>query len=548
MQKKALSVVLLLLLPALLLADWPQWGGDAARSKTPQASKLPDSWEIGRFDRKTGEWDKENAENVAWVSRLGSVTYGTPVIVGGTVLCATNAGAGYRKEAFPPKEEEPIDLGCLLAFNKEDGKFLWQLSVEKHPDGAVIDWPDQGICCSPLVVGQGASAIGYVVTNRGEVVAFDLDGFYDGKNDGVQDENDVAKQGADVLWRYDFAKELGVRPHNMASCSVTATKDLLFVVTGNGRDDSLSTTDKYANLAAPSFIALDIKTGKLVWQDASPGKNLVHGQWGSPAIAEVDGKKQVIFPGGDGWLYAFDAEKPAPGVSKPTLLWKFDCNLKAFTWKPGGAGGKKNNLVATPVVVGGLVYITTGQDPENGEGPAILWCIDPSKRGDVSSELLLNADGSVAPPTRLGGIGEGQKVTPNKNSAVVWSYDGLPGKEVDDRDFEETLHRTIGMVAIAEGLLILTDTSGLVHCLDAKTGKIHWTHDTMSSFWGTPAIAEGKIFLANTDGEVLVLALSKEKKELATNEVGSAVYSSPVLDGQRIYLATRTHLIAIEEE
>ncbi len=40
------------------------------------------------------------------------------------------------------------------------------------------------------------------------------------------------------------------------------------------------------------------------------------GQWTSPAYATVNGKGQVIFPGGDGWLYGFEAKKGE-------LLWKF---------------------------------------------------------------------------------------------------------------------------------------------------------------------------------------------------------------------------------
>ncbi len=41
-----------------------------------------------------------------------------------------------------------------------------------------------------------------------------------------------------------------------------------------------------------------------------------------------------------------------------------------------------------------------GEDPEHGEGPGHLWCIDPTKRGDVSPELVLQADGRVAPVRR----------------------------------------------------------------------------------------------------------------------------------------------------
>ena len=76
---------------------------------------------------------------------------------------------------------------------------------------------------------------------------------------------------------------------------------------------------------APSFICLRKKTGEVLWTDNSPGLNILHGQWSSPAYGVLGGVPQVIFGGGDGWLYGFAAEGEN-GKSK--LLWKFDCNPK----------------------------------------------------------------------------------------------------------------------------------------------------------------------------------------------------------------------------
>ena len=90
------------------------------------------------------------------------------------------------------------------------------------------------------------------------------------------------------------------------SCSVTALGDILFVNTSNGLDES------HINLPrpdAPSFIALDKNTGKIHWTDKSPGANILHGQWSSPAVGVNLGRvNQVIFTGGDGWVYSFKAD------------------------------------------------------------------------------------------------------------------------------------------------------------------------------------------------------------------------------------------------
>jgi hypothetical protein len=43
------------------------------------------------------------------------------------------------------------------------------------------------------------------------------------------------------------------------------------------------------------------------------------------------------------------------------------------------------------VIYDWLVYVGVGEDPEHAEGVGHLWCIDPTKRGDVSPELAFNS-------------------------------------------------------------------------------------------------------------------------------------------------------------
>jgi len=530
------TVVLIALLSTnfAYCADWPQWGRTSEKNNAAGPGKLPTKWEVGEFERKTGRWLDDSAENMLWVQRIGSQSYGTPVVAGENVFCAGNNGAGRVK-----------DLGCLFCFDRKSGEFRWQLSREKLKEGSEVDWAMQGICSVPLVEGKTL----WVVTNRGEVACLDTEGFHDGKNNGpYTDEPSTEKNEADVIWYFDMMKQLGVHQHNMASCSVTALGDLLFVCTSNGADDD----GEIAAPEAPSFIALNKKTGQLVWADASPGENILHGQWGSPAVAVIDDAAQVIFPGGDGWLYSFLA-KPTDD-KKPKLLWKFDCNPKDTVWE-GHGQGERNNIIATPVVYDGLVYIATGQDPEHGEGQGRLWCVDPRKRGDVSSQLVVDKDGKPVPPQRTKGFDpdKGQEVVDNPNSAVVWQYIGHDADGDGELSFKEKLYRSMSMVAIgAKGdeppVLVLPDLSGFVRCLDAKTGKFHWSYDMMSAVWGSPLLADGKIYIGNEDGDIVVFDLSPKMKKLATNYMGDSIYGSAVAVNGIIYAATRTRVMAIGEE
>jgi len=107
------------------------------------------------------------------------------------------------------------------------------------------------------------------------------------------------------------------------------------------------------------------------------------------------------------------------------------------------------------------------------------------------------------------------------------------------------MHRTLGMVAVKDGLLVVADLAGLVHCLDAKTGKQHWTYDMMAAVWGSPLVADGKIYIGDEDGDLAVLELAPKFKLLAENNMGSAVYSSAIVADNVLYIATRNRLFAI---
>ncbi|MBA3482833.1 MAG: PQQ-binding-like beta-propeller repeat protein [Pirellulales bacterium] len=430
----------------------------------------------------------------------------------------------------------------------------------------------------------------WYVTNLGEVRCVDTEGFHDNENDGpvtneeqlIKDE--LAKRAsravsapapnakppaskpaapttynmqheADVVWVYDMMKEMGISQHNMANCSITAAGDVLFVSTSNGVD----VEHNYIPAPeAPSFFAMDKNTGKVLWSDNSPGLNIHHGQWSAPTYAEINGQAQVFFGGGDGYLYSFDPAGDGAGKSK--LLWKFDTNPKIAKLELMGKG-TRNDIICTPVVYDGLVYVATGQDPEHGEGVGTMWCIDPNKRGDVSKELAFNAadPSKPIPHKRVQAVveKEGDFVRPNKNSAVVWEYAAFDADGDGENAFEETMHRTVGTPAIRDGILYIADFSGLFHCLDAKTGKVNWVYDMLSACWGSPLIVEDKVYIGDEDGELSVFkhsadpseAMKEEDGEMvpfyATNNMGASVYSTPVVAGNVLYISNQTHLFAI---
>jgi outer membrane protein assembly factor BamB len=236
------------------------WGGTADRNMISNMKGLPTSWDVGK---KT---------NVKWVAALGSQSYGNAVVSGGMIFVGTN-NEGLRDPKITG------DKGVLMAFRESDGQFMWQMVHDKLIAGRVNDWPYQGVASSPMVEGDRV----YYVSNRAELVCLDTQGFRDKENDGpVTDEKLTGETNADVVWRFDMIEEVGSLPHNLANSSPVSYGDLIYVSTSNGQDES------HVNIPspkAPAIIAVNKKTGKLVWED-----NSVRGPHSAWAMVLADGR------------------------------------------------------------------------------------------------------------------------------------------------------------------------------------------------------------------------------------------------------------------
>ena len=429
-------------------------------------------------------WNVETGENVAWVTELGSYSYGGPVIAGDIVpgdivLVGTN-------NDNPRDSRLTDDLGVLLALRSSDGSFLWQAT---HPKlDADHDYPLQGLCSTPTVVGDRV----YYLANNAELVSVDLNGFRDGENDGpFLSEERTGETSADFVWRLDLRAELGVVPHFMSASTPAVDGELLFVHTSNGGDESGS----IAAPEAPSFLAVERATGKVVWSNAAASRGLLDGQWSSPRVADLGGRRQVLFGGGDGRLYSFE-----PKTGKP--LWSFDAN--AFS-SPPLRGRDRNAFVATPVVVDDRVYVAVGRDPEVGSAGGGLWSLRGDGEGVVAREI------------------------------VQWWVGG------------RAFGRSIANVTVFGGVVYAADLEGYLLAIEASTGHELWRYDALASVWATPTVIDGLLFVADTDGEVAILEPGPTLRLLREVQMPAAIYRAPVVSGNQLLLMTGTALYALRD-
>ena len=84
--------------------------------------------------------------------------------------------------------------------------------------------------------------------------------------------------------------------------------------------------------------------------------------------------------------------------------------------------------------------------------------------------------------------------------------------------------------------------------MDAETGELYWQYDSYSRIWGSTLVVDGKVLFGNEDGDLLIFTHGKEKTEPKVINLGSPIYSSPVVANKTLYVSTQTHLYAIGQK
>jgi len=437
------------------------------------------------------EWDCTTGERVIWRIETGGFN-GFPAVVGGKILLGSN-------RARPRNPQIKGKHGAMSCFSTGKGELLWQAThvplPERHQDMPAA------LFRQPSVEGNRL----WYVSNRGELVCLDLAGFHDGKNDGpFKEEEHSGPKDADLIWKLDMVAKLGIYKRDAGDvCSpmpgTLVAGDLVYCITGNGIGAGL---DSVPRPDAPSFLAVNRRTGKVVWSSNLPGKDIIYGQWSSPVLARVDGRPQIIFPGGDGRLYGFE---PATG----RLLWKFDCNPPGATLRRPGKRGTppRDFFVGVPTVHAEMLYVGLSQEPEMGpDARRPLWAIDLRRVADSSEK------------------------------AVLWKFT------------DKAFGGTYGTPAVSGDVLYTVAATGVLFALDLKTGRELWRSDLDgggANSLCSPRVHAGKVLVGTEAGGLFVFEADRRKKCLGRYEMGETVQGAPAVDGDIVYVSTRYALWAL---
>ena len=471
--------------------DWPQFRGPNCSGISKSMKSLPTEF--------SGE------KNVAWSKDIGEGV-GCPIVVAGRVFVSTMV------------DDENVGL---LAFDAKSGDELWRRTWKT----GLLPNVHKTNAHASTTPAADAERVYFYFSTLG-LIAVD------------------AETGKDEWHKNMMPTPFFVFKWGPAMSPVVYKDKVLFV-----QDDDLF----------PAFYAFDKKTGKQLWKDdrSDQACNYSH-----PVICSTD-KGDEIVVGGTGMLIGYD-----PDTGK--RLWYAKTLLR--------------NMKTTPVVEGNKIYISL-----QSAGIANQW-LNTADRSDTG-----NGDGKLTKAEMQAFVGDQIKI-PSAFFKKTFdrgdlNKDGqLEGKELDiaflhpdnfagatfeasgDDAADEYViavkgggrgdvtkthvlwkHRTkytdhIVSPFVKDGRMLLVKGGGISTRFETKKGTALGKPVRINNtceYFASPIYADGKIFIAGENGNIVVLKNNKDYDMLAKNDMGDSIVGTPAIADGRLFVRTRTKLIAV---
>ncbi|MEM7204523.1 MAG: PQQ-binding-like beta-propeller repeat protein [Planctomycetota bacterium] len=321
-------------------------------------------------------------------------------------------------------------------------------------------------------------------------------------------------------------------------------------------------------------LAFARRSGELLWQTAVAARVPHEGMHRTSTYASAsivtDGERLVAFFGSNG-LYCLDLDG--------ALLWSKDLGQQRVLQQFGEG--------ASPALHDGIVVV-----PWDHEGASFVVALDASTGEErwrqeretgsswgtplvtpvgEASQVILTGSGTTwaydlasgEPVWQCDGMSANPVIGPTLADGVVYvtnSYKGhvtqaislaAASGEVAPDELLWTHARNASYVpcpiVVAGNLFFLRDSTGVLSCLDARTGEVRFEGQRLGfrRAHASPVAAAGRLYFTARDGMTVVVKASDEFEVLATNQLDDVFDASPVAVADELLLRGREHLYCI---
>ena len=450
-------------LAATTLAEWPQYRG-------PNASGIDDRVAL------PAKWDVTTGENVRWQTPIPGMAHSSPIAWGDRIYVATAVAKA--------KAELKVGLYGDIASANDNGPQQWRMLALDAASGEVV-WDTLALEAVPKVQRHTkASHCNSTPATDGKRIVAILG------SEGIFCFDTSGK----LLWK----KDLGPMDSGYYASPTAQWGFGSSPVIHDGKVIVLCDVQKDSFLAA-----FDLADGRELWR--TPRKDVP--TWGTPAVIEADGVKQIVV---NGW------HETAGYDLAGRKLWTLD--------------GGGDIPVPTPVFAHGLIFLTSA----HGNWRPIR-AIRPAARGDITPADPGKTNDSIAwAHARQGSymqtpIVVGDLLFACNDLGIVTCFDAKTGAI----HFSERLsQRGQGFTAspVSDGRRVyFVGELGSVFALDAAERFAPVSVNALpETCMAAPAIHDGMLLFRTRDRVVAIAQGAKSAGVALSGEAASAKESPPV--------------------
>ena len=276
----------------------------------------------------------------------------------------------------------------------------------------------------------------------------------------------------------------------------------------------------YVHFGHMGTAALDLE-GKVVWRNTALKYNPMHGNGGTPILVD----DRLVFSC-DG---ASDPFVVSLRKSDGSVAWKVTRH-PAIKQTFSFATAEVIEFNGRKQIISPASGFIAAYDPEDGhelwrarhEG----WSVIPKP---VFAHGLVFAGTGYETPTTLAIRPDGSGDVTDTHIAWVLRK-GAPN--------------TPSFLVIGDELYLLAD-SGVLSCLDARSGKVHYQERACGQSSASPVFADGHIYLLDEQGVGVVLAPGQEFRKLAENPIGERTLASYAVTDGALFIRSEENLLRI---
>jgi outer membrane protein assembly factor BamB len=281
----------------------------------------------------------------------------------------------------------------------------------------------------------------------------------------------------------------------------------------------------YVHFGHQGTACLDL-AGNIIWKDASHNYPPVHGNGGSPVL--VDGLLIFSCDGADDpYVVALDAKT---GEEK----WRFT--------RTSDAESKFSFSTPTVIEVRGEKQLVT-------PGSGVVNALDPATGREIWQVRYGNGYSVIPKPIYGHGllfIATGYN-TPN---IIAIRPEGAAGDATDTAivwTIKKSAPHTPSLLIVGDELHMVTDKTGILTCVDAKTGNEHWHERIGGNYSASPLFADGKIYIQSEEGPAIVIQPGKTFTKLADTGFKERTLASYAVGDNCLFIRTEKNLYRVQK-